>query len=242
MKHAEWMHLAAVEYTRILSLLRDLNESDWSALTDCDPWTVRDMVSHLIGAAEATASIREQIRQQRAGKARQGNAELMATVNALQISERANLSPTELVDLLTDAAARGVHARSALPAVVRMFKLRLPAPWHWTSLGYLYGPIYTRDAWVHRIDICRATGRELVLTPEHDGVIVADLVTDLGRGSGPRSGARSGEGAAPNIDLTGPAGGHFGTGSALAYDAIEFSRALAGRGTIAGIEPAMALF
>ncbi|WP_308465741.1 maleylpyruvate isomerase family mycothiol-dependent enzyme [Rathayibacter soli] len=234
MKHAEWMRLATEEYARIITLLRDLDDDEWSRLTDCDPWTVRDIVAHLIGAAEATASIREQLRQQRAGKAQQGDAELMATVNALQIRERQHRSTANLVDLLTDAAARGVRARSALPAAVRMFKLRLPAPWHWTSLGYLYGPIYTRDAWVHRIDICRATGRELVVTAEHDGLIVADLIADRSAQAGIVGGS--------NIDLTGPAGGHFGTGSALAYDAIDFSRALAGRGSIDRIEPAMALF
>jgi uncharacterized protein (TIGR03083 family) len=230
MKYDQWMRVAAAEYARILTVLRALDENKWAMLTDCDPWTVRDIVAHLIGAAEATASIREQLRQQRAGKAGQGDAELMATVNALQISERKGRSTAELVDLLTDAAARGVASRRALPGAVRMLKLRLPAPWRWTSLGYLYGPIYTRDVWVHRIDICKATSCELELTAEHDGLIVADLVAEIGAGK------------PYNLDLTGPAGGHFGAGSERAYDAIDFCRALAGRGSIDAVAPAMALF
>ncbi|MEO8908414.1 MAG: maleylpyruvate isomerase family mycothiol-dependent enzyme [Microbacteriaceae bacterium] len=234
MKYDQWMRVASAEYARILTLLRDLDENEWATLTDCDPWTVRDMVAHLIGQAEATASIREQLRQLRAGNTHKGDGELMPAVNSAQISARSGLSSIERVDLLADAAARGVRARSALPAAVRMLQLPLPAPWRWTSFGYLYGPIYTRDAWVHRIDICAATGREMVLTAEHDGLIVADLVAELGAGSGKGRGA--------NVDLTGPAGGHFGTGSALAYDAIEFCRALAGRSSIDDVEPAMALF
>lgn len=233
MKHEQWMRLAADEYARILDLLQTFDERDWAQRTDCDPWTVRDIVAHLVGAAEATASIREQLRQQRAGGAQHG-VELMAAVNALQVAERAMLSGPELVDLLADASARGVKARRALPAPVRMLRIHLPAPWGWTSLGYLYGPIYTRDAWMHRIDICQALDRQPVLTAEHDGAIVADLVTDLADTTGARHRA--------DLDLTGPAGGHFGTGSALTHDALDFCRALAGRGSVNGVEPAMALF
>ena len=38
--------------------------------------------------------------------------------------------------------------------------------------------ILTRDTWMHRVDISRATGRDLVLTAEHDGRIVADVVDE----------------------------------------------------------------
>ena len=48
-------------------------------------------------------------------------------------------------------------------------------------LGYLIDIIYLRDLWMHRIDTARATGAELVLTPEHDGVIVADVVAEWAR-------------------------------------------------------------
>ncbi len=36
----------------------------------------------------------------------------------------------------------------------------------------------TRDVWIHRIDICRATGRLSVLTAGHDGRLLADMVAD----------------------------------------------------------------
>ena len=42
--------------------------------------------------------------------------------------------------------------------------------------------IITRDPWMHRLDLARATGQDLVLTADHDGVIVADVVAD-GRGA-----------------------------------------------------------
>jgi uncharacterized protein (TIGR03083 family) len=214
----------------VLNLLRDLDAHDWSQLTDCAPWTVRDIVAHLIGAAEATASTREQLRQQREGKALQGDGERMAAVNALQISERRDRSNDELVNMLADAATRGIKTRSALPAPVRMTRLRLPAPLGWASLNYLNGRIYTRDVWMHRIDITRATGREMVLTAEHDGRIIADLIEEWGAGR------------QLDLALTGPAGGRFGTGASHCHDAVDFCRALAGRGTIPGVEPAVVLF
>ena len=46
-------------------------------------------------------------------------------------------------------------------------------------LDYLTDLIYTRDTWMHRIDICLATGREMVLTDDHDGRIMALIMRDL---------------------------------------------------------------
>lgn len=48
-------------------------------------------------------------------------------------------------------------------------------------IGYLTDLIYTRDMWMHRMDLCRATQREMVMTPEHDGRIVALVVRDLAK-------------------------------------------------------------
>jgi hypothetical protein len=80
---------------------------------------------------------------------------------------------------------------------------------------------------MHRIDISRATGRSPVLTAEHDGVLVADVVTEWAQ--------RHGEACV--LTLTGPAGGHwtFGAGGRdITQDAVEFCRGLSGRG-----EPAL---
>ncbi len=67
------------------------------------------------------------------------------------------------------------------------------------SLGYLIDTIYLRDAWMHRVDVTRATGAALVLTPDHDGRIVADVVAEWARRHGQPF----------TLHLTGPAGGTF---------------------------------
>jgi hypothetical protein len=104
---------------------------------------------------------------------------------------------------------------------------QLPGEEVWT-LSYLFDVVHTRDPWMHRIDICRAIGREPVLTPEHDGRIVADAVEDWA--------ARH---RCPfDLDLTGPAGGRFHAGHGgvgLRVDAVEFCRTLSGRTTGTGL-------
>lgn len=47
-------------------------------------------------------------------------------------------------------------------------------------LDYITDLIYTRDTWMHRIDICLATGRKMVLTDDHDGRMMALVMRDLG--------------------------------------------------------------
>lgn len=69
-----------------------------------------------------------------------------------------------------------------------------------------------------------ATGRPLVLTPDHDGVLVDDVVREWA--------ARHGQPC--TLTLTGPAGGswQFGTGGpSHTLDAVEFCRILSSRGS-----------
>ena len=81
---------------------------------------------------------------------------------------------------------------------------------------------------MHRVDVARATGREMELTAEHDGRIVADVVAEWARRHG-----------MPFIlTLTGPAGGTYVSGDNsehITIDAIEFCRTLSGRATGAGL-------
>jgi hypothetical protein len=88
--------------------------------------------------------------------------------------------------------------------------------------------ILTRDPWMHRSDIAAATGAELALTSEHDGVIVADVASEWAERHGRPC----------TLTLTGPAGGSwvFGAGGpSYELDAVEFCRILSGRGTGDGL-------
>jgi uncharacterized protein (TIGR03083 family) len=67
-RHAEAMALAAGAYDRFLDLLRSLEPGDWTKPTDCARWDVRAIALHVLGAAEANASVREMVHQQRRGR------------------------------------------------------------------------------------------------------------------------------------------------------------------------------
>ena len=222
MRHRDWMATAEEEYRRLGVLLAELDEEDWRRPTDCTEWDVREMVAHLVGAAESTASVREMRRQHTIGRTLRPGGPDVDGMNAVQVRERTATTPEQLRADLADAGARGVRARRRLPAPLRAVPLPFGPPLGTRPLGYLMGRIYTRDAWMHRIDIARAAGREPLLTADHDGRIVADVAAEWARVH-----------ARPyRLTLTGPAGGSWSGGSdgeEITLDAIEFCRIVSGR-------------
>ena len=222
MRHQDWMAAAEEEYRRLGALLAELDAEDWQRPTDCTEWDVREMVAHLVGAAEATARMREMVRQSRLGMRLRAGGPLVDGINRVQIRERGGVTPADLRRDLAAAAVRGVRARRRLPGFVRAVPLPFGPPLGTRPIGYATDRIYTRDAWMHRIDIARATGRELVLTADHDGRLVADVVAEWARVHGQPY----------RLTLTGPAGGSWSTGKGsqeISLDAIEFCRIVSGR-------------
>ena len=224
-EHDEAMDLADAECERLLHLVDNLRDSDWSQPTDCIGWSVKDILSHLLGMLELQASSEELGRQVNAANelsARNGTVRLHE-LTALQVAEHVHLTPTELTAALRVKAPLGLAARRALSPERRAqpYDPKLPGEQPWT-VGYLFDIIHTRDPWAHRIDICRATGHPLVLTPEHDGRIIENVVADWA--------ARHRQPF--DLTLTGPAGRRFRGGTTdtpLVLDAVEFCRILSGR-------------
>lgn len=228
LEHAEAMEIAAREYERMDDLLSSLDEADWTKPTDCERWDVKGIVSHIIGISEALLSVRETIRQTR--KARPLAKELGLPVfhaqNELQVIERRDHSVDQLraaYDALVPRMMRR-RERFPIPRFVRLYNVALGL----FSVAYLLDKILTRDIWMHRVDISRATDRPILLTPDHDGRFVADVVADwAGRHD-----------AAFALHLEGPAGGSWSRGiggEELYLDAVEFCRIMSGRAEGAGL-------
>jgi uncharacterized protein (TIGR03083 family) len=222
------MRLAATEYERFLELLRSLDDADWARDTDCPSWNVRAITAHVLGMAEMVGSARQLVHQNR-GAARAGGG--IDALTALQVRERAGLGPAQLVDRLAWAAPRAVRGRRRLSRIAG--RARFPeeqvigSEREWWRIGYLVGVVLTRDTWMHRIDIARATGRPLRLTADHDGVLVGDVVREWAQRHG----------RPYRLRLTGPAGGVWvrDGGEEHELDAVEFCRLLSGRGTGSGL-------
>ena len=146
-------------------------------------------------------------------------------MTARQVEDNASLTTEELVTEVRRLAPRAVRTRRRLPGLVRRQTMQDKDEW-WT-MGYLFDVILTRDPYMHRIDISRATGAPMAATPDHEGVIVDDVVREWAD--------RHGE--PYTLELSGPAGGSWqlGEGESLAMDAVEFCRALSGRAPATGL-------
>jgi uncharacterized protein (TIGR03083 family) len=223
------MTLAAAEYERFVSLLRSLDDADWARPTACPGWDVRAMAGHVLGMAEMVASVRR-FAAQNAGAARAGGG--IDALTALQVRGSERLSSAQLIDRLTVVVPRAVRGRRRLATVIG----RIPLPEkqvvgqrrEFWRFGFLFDIVLTRDVWMHRIDICRATGRAPVLTPGHDGQLVADVVAEWAQRHG----------RPYRLRLSGPAGGSWSAGAdgpEIELDAVEFCRVLSGRGAGTGL-------
>jgi uncharacterized protein (TIGR03083 family) len=213
---------ARAEYDRFGALLAGLSPAEWALPTVCPSWDVRLLAAHVLGATEANASPPELLRQLRHG--RRGLAVDVDPVSAVQVDRRRHLTPDALLARYRAAVPAAVSWRFHWVRRLGALPIRVGVPVHETwRLGYLMRTIYTRDVWLHRDDLSRATGRAVALTAEHDGRIVADVVADWARRHGRPF----------RLVLHGPAGGEFGSGTAgpqFALDAVEFCRVLSGRG------------
>ncbi|TDS83353.1 maleylpyruvate isomerase family mycothiol-dependent enzyme [Nesterenkonia aurantiaca] len=231
--------LAAAEYARVADLLDRLTPEQWAAPTDCPGWEVRDMAGHMLGMVQMAASVPEMIRQQATAtlRARRRSGLQIDALTALQVEKNAALTAEEVAREYRRLSPRAVRNRLRAPRFLRNQTMEEETDGRWT-FGYLFDVILTRDPFMHRIDITRATGVPMVATADHEGVILDDVVREWAQ--------RHGRPVA--LELSGPAGGHwaFGhggnaggghrrDGEPISMDPFEFCRATSGRAPAAGL-------
>jgi uncharacterized protein (TIGR03083 family) len=229
--HDEAMAVAETEDARLLDAVARLTPTDWSRPTDCPAWDVKAVLTHTLGMLERNADPGEAMRQNGAAAERtQATGEFwLDALTALQVEEHAHLEPAEVTKALKAAAPAALAGRAGAPAEIRASAFNPGPPFdeEWT-FGYLLDIIHTRDTWMHRVDIARATGANVVLTADHDRRLVADVVAEWARRHG----------QAFTLVLDGPAGATFVTGDGgprLELDAIDFCRVVSGRATGEGL-------
>jgi uncharacterized protein (TIGR03083 family) len=232
--HDTAMRLAAAEYDRTADALASLEPGDWSRPTDCPAWDVRQMACHTVGMATMATTPIETLRQQRkaAARAKAEGVDPLTALTGVQVDERAAWTPERVVAEARAVGPRATRGRRRTPGFVR--RRTLPQAQdvgggqeRWT-IGFLVDVILTRDPWMHRMDLARAVGSPPVLTPDHDGVLVADVVAEWA--------AR--HGAPYRLTLTGPAGGTWERGHGgeeIELDAVDFCRLVSGRGSGEGL-------
>jgi uncharacterized protein (TIGR03083 family) len=217
LSHRQSMTLAADEFSRMLALLKQLSAEDWAQPTVCDLWDVRTMASHVLAMAESQASVRQFAHDFRAAGRRSGG-KMIDAMTAAQVQERSALAADEIIDRLTAVAPKAVTARRRIPAPVRWgVRMKQDPPFdaeRW-KFGYLVDTIFTRDTWMHRLDITRASGLPMLLTPDHDGLLIDGVVSEWARRHGQPF----------RLSLSGEAGGTWEVGQRgeqLQLDALDF--------------------
>lgn len=233
--HAEAGQLSQMAYERLLDVLMQLSGADWTQPTYCTEWTVRDMTAHLAGSVTGSTSFAEFRRQNVQNPYLKEFSDPVDGTNKLQLEERANKTPAELVAEFRQNGQVAVNNRQKLPWPVR--KIHLPmGSLGFTSIEYLMDVIYPRDQWMHRYDICAATGKEMVVTPEHDGRIIALILRDLARNLKKQLGSRT-----IDLHLRGAleATYRFGRGSrptaVIEMDFFDFNLLASGRKKVADV-------
>ena len=206
--------------------LRALAPEDWSKPTDCPGWDVRAMAGHSAGMLSDFTSYRALFRRMRTATAaaKKTGGPVIDSMTAAQVADNADLSAARLVAKVDETGPRAARWRAHAPALFRRMPMKeevggRPETW---KMGYLLDIVLTRDPWMHRVDVARATGRDLDLTAQHDGRLIADVVAEWARRHGQPF----------TLTLTGTAGGTYVAGHAgedITIDAVEFCRVLSGR-------------
>ncbi|WP_336319534.1 maleylpyruvate isomerase family mycothiol-dependent enzyme [Streptomyces lavendofoliae] len=219
----------AAELRAMTATLEGLDPGDWSLRTACDGWTVRDLATHVVGQYEELARPWLLVGRTLLGRRRHPRLTPLHARNLCQVEARRSVPPGAVAGLLDRFGTRGLRALERLPGGVRR---RIPLSPLFPeskelaedSMDFLARVLVSRDTWMHRVDICDATGRDPVLR-EHDKEVVGQVLLDL---------ALDWSGPPVFLDLSGPAGGRWTLGRGapavvVQTDAVTMMRHLSGR-------------
>lgn len=227
----EARELALAAYSALIEDLDHVDGPDWDSPTVCGPWTVADIVRHLLGAAKSNASMREMIRQQFLGfrSRRKFDGNVMDAFNAIQVADHRNLAPREACDQLQAIIPAAVAGRMKKPTFFDRINIPLDQGGSTATgmppklnMGDLFRVIYTRDVFLHRIDIATALGRTPRLDPAVDGRIIDDVIREWSDRHGQPF----------DLTLTGPLAKRYvrpGHGPTMELDPIDLCLILSGR-------------
>ncbi len=172
----EAYNLLQTELERFLVLVETLDDDDWDKPTACAAWSVRDIVAHQAGGYASGTGYKEMLRQTMRIP---GRGQLIEdAINAFQLQERADKTPAALIEELRQVGPVAAKKWAYQFRFGKLFSIPHPVAGK-LSLHYLMHVTHSRDTWMHRLDICRATGHAFEQTREHDGRIAELVMLDV---------------------------------------------------------------
>ncbi len=172
--------LAMTAFERLLAVVEKLSGEDWQQPTDCSEWTVKNMVAHLSGSCDGYASWKGHLRQTFKNPYLFKISPMIDAINAIQVDDRANYTPEELVAEFRELGPKAINTRYKIPWLLRIIPLpNVVVPGKVVPVSYLLDVIYSRDEWMHRADLCRAAGQKMLLTEDHDARMVELVLRDI---------------------------------------------------------------
>jgi uncharacterized protein (TIGR03083 family) len=217
----EASEIATFELTQVLNLLEQLEGDDWAQPTECTEWNVQRMTAHLAGGCAGWATWRDFRRQIIFNPYMRTTDVPVDAINRREVEDREGMTPRQLIDELHRVGPKAVRTRRNLPGILRSIRIDAkPMPGK-MSMAYLVDVVYPRDQWMHRMDICRATGKTWVANPDHDRRLLDLIMLDVAKTLAGR--------LAIVVNITGAltTSYRFGTGEPEAeidMDFIEFNR------------------
>jgi len=183
------------EWGAIAALGSELDAAEWSAPTECPGWTVRDVVSHMIGtersllgdpAPPMPAVVGDHVRNP------------VGQSNEAWVHARRDAAGGDLLAEFSAVTGRRLAQLRAWPA--SRFDEAGPSPVGVVPYGEFMA-VRVMDCWVHEQDVRQATGR-VVRAGGASGALAMDrLVSAMGFVVGKKAAAP--EGATVRFDITG---------------------------------------
>ncbi|MEV6332973.1 maleylpyruvate isomerase family mycothiol-dependent enzyme [Streptomyces sp. NPDC051909] len=150
----------------ISEILSSLSAEDWHRPTDCTLWEVRDVVAHMTGLAEDFTDPAINERREQDARTRYPERGKMDAENEVQVDDRRTLPDEKIADEFARVLAQAVQVERGMSESDRRRTNSLGIP-----VAYLADVVHSRDLWMHRIDICRAIGRQIAHKPHQDQII-----------------------------------------------------------------------
>ncbi len=173
--HARGTEVALAQRQALIRQLEPLEPHQWQLVTECAPWTVRDIAAHIAGTLSYTRNPLAYAGLVTGWLLHFRGRNFVDGTNEAAIRTYRRLSTDQLLEVLRRDTPRAVPPGWSRPLKL-MGVASLPK---YATFGHLADVVLPRDRFMHRYDIGRATGVDVPRDPT-DADVVAQVVRDLG--------------------------------------------------------------